>query len=57
MAASGAPLRALQEWLGHADMRTTLIYADYSLNAAQAALYADQAFGVSAGGEPCAEIA
>jgi hypothetical protein len=23
----------------------------------QAALYADQAFGVSAGGEPCAEIA
>lgn len=29
MAAAGAPMRTLQEWLGHADFKTTLIYADY----------------------------
>jgi hypothetical protein len=25
-----APMRTLQEWMGHRDYRTTLIYADYS---------------------------
>ena len=30
MAASGVPLRTLQEWLGHRDFKTTLIYADYA---------------------------
>ncbi len=30
MAASGVPLRTLQEWLGHRDLATTQIYADYS---------------------------
>src|SRR5712691_3651399 len=45
MAATGAPLRAIQEWLGHADMRTTLIYADYALDPHRGALYAEQAFG------------
>lgn len=30
MAAVGVPMRALQEWMGHADFATTLIYADYS---------------------------
>jgi integrase len=30
MAAAGAPLRTLQEWMGHRDLRTTLIYADYA---------------------------
>jgi integrase len=30
MAAVGVPMRTLQEWLGHADFKTTLIYADYS---------------------------
>ena len=29
MAATGVPMRALQEWMGHRDFRTTLIYADY----------------------------
>jgi integrase len=29
MAAAGVPLRTLQEWLGHRDYKTTLIYADY----------------------------
>ncbi len=30
MAAAGAPLRSLMEWMGHADLSTTLLYADYS---------------------------
>jgi Site-specific recombinase XerD len=30
MAAAGVPMRTLQEWMGHRDFRTTLIYADYS---------------------------
>ena len=30
MAAVGVPMRTLQEWMGHADFKTTLIYADYS---------------------------
>lgn len=29
MAAAGIPMRTLQEWMGHRDFRTTLIYADY----------------------------
>jgi integrase len=29
MAAAGVPMRSLQEWMGHRDYRTTLIYADY----------------------------
>ena len=30
MAAAGLPMRTLQEWMGHRDLRTTLIYADYA---------------------------
>ena len=45
MAAAGAPMRAIQEWLGHSDLRTTLIYADYALDPNQGALYAERAFG------------
>ena len=30
MAAAGIPLRTLQEWMGHRDFKTTLIYADYA---------------------------
>jgi hypothetical protein len=29
MAAAGTPLRTLQEWMGHRDLKTTLTYADY----------------------------
>jgi integrase len=28
--ASSVPLRTLQEWMGHRDYKTTLIYADYA---------------------------
>jgi integrase len=27
--AAGVPMRTLQEWLGHRDIKTTMIYADY----------------------------
>jgi len=30
MAAAGVPTRTLQEWMGHRDFKTTLIYADYA---------------------------
>jgi integrase len=30
MAAAGVPMRTLQEWMGHRDFKTTMIYADYS---------------------------
>jgi integrase len=33
LAASGQPLRAIQEFLGHADTKTTQIYAQYAPNA------------------------
>jgi integrase len=38
MAAAGAPLRAIQEWMGHRDYKTTLIYADYAPDATQGVL-------------------
>jgi integrase len=40
---AGVPLRALQEWLGHRDFTTTLIYADYAPNPHEAELI-EQAF-------------
>jgi integrase len=45
MAAVGAPLRAIQEWMGHSDYRTTSIYADYAPDPSQGARYAARAFG------------
>jgi integrase len=29
-AAAGVPMRTLQEWMGHRDYKTTLVYADYA---------------------------
>ena len=47
MAAAGAPLRAIQEWMGHRDYKTTLIYADYAPGATQGRAFAERAFGPS----------
>jgi len=44
MAAAGVPMRTLQEWMGHRDFATTLIYADYAPSAHEADLL-DSAFG------------
>ena len=37
-AAAGVPLRTLQEWMGHRDYKTTLIYAEYAPRAHERAL-------------------
>jgi integrase len=44
MAAAGAPLRFIQEWMGHRDYKTTSIYADYAPDPSQGAAYAEKAF-------------
>jgi integrase len=44
MAGVGVPMRTLQEWLGHRNFATTLIYADYAPSAREAELV-EQAFG------------
>jgi integrase len=36
MAASGVPLRTLQHWMGHADSKTTQVYAHYQPSASEA---------------------
>ncbi|MET0511011.1 MAG: site-specific integrase [Thermoleophilaceae bacterium] len=38
MAAAGVALRTLQEWMGHRDLATTQIYADYAPSAHESAL-------------------
>jgi hypothetical protein len=38
MAAAGVSMRTLQEWLGHRDYATTLIYADYQPDTREAEL-------------------
>lgn len=45
MAASGAPLRFIQEWMGHRDYKTTSIHADYAPDPTQGAAWAAKAFG------------
>jgi integrase len=49
LAAAGAPLRAIQEWMGHRDFRTTLIYADYAPDASNGATWAAKAFAQKRG--------
>ena len=38
IAAAGVPMRTLQEWMGHRDIGTTQIYADYAPSAREAAM-------------------
>jgi len=47
MATAGAPMRSLQEWMGHSDFKTTLIYADYQPSEREAELI-EAAFCASA---------
>jgi integrase len=47
MAAAGAPIRTLQEWMGHGDITTTQRYAEYAPSAHEAAMVA-AAFGDAA---------
>jgi integrase len=44
MAASGVPLRTIQHWMGHADAKTTQVYAHYQPSEAEAEVV-DAAFG------------
>jgi integrase len=43
MAGAGVPMRTLQEWMGHRDIKTTMIYADYAPSEHEAA-WVEQAF-------------
>lgn len=49
MAAAGAPLRFIQEWMGHSSAQTTEIYADYAPDPTQGAKFAEAAFGAGVG--------
>jgi integrase len=49
-AAAGVPLRTLQEWLGHRDFQTTLIYADYAPSSYELA-QVERAFAGQGNGE------
>lgn len=40
MAAAGVPMRTLQEWMGHRDLATTQIYADYAPSGREAEMVA-----------------
>jgi hypothetical protein len=45
MAAVGTPLRAIQEWMGHADAKTTEVYRHYAPDPTHGASLVERAFG------------
>jgi integrase len=45
MAGVGVPMRTLQEWMGHRDFTTTLVYADFAPDPAGGAAFVERAFG------------
>jgi integrase len=45
MAAAGAPMRAIQEWMGHADIATTEICAHYEPDPTGGAMFARRGSG------------
>lgn len=47
MAGAGVPMRTLQEWMGHRDFKTTLIYADYAPSAHEGEMV-ERAFNTAA---------
>ena len=47
MAKAAVPMRTLQEWMGHRDIQTTQIYADYSPSVHEVA-QVNAAFAVAA---------
>lgn len=54
MAAAGVPIRTLMEWMGHRDLKTTLIYADFAPGAHDAQLVASAFARRNAVGEAAA---
>jgi integrase len=57
MAAAGAPLRAIQEWMGHRDSRTTSLYADYAPDPSNGAGWAARAFATGSADDTAAHEA
>jgi integrase len=51
MAAKGAPIRSIQEWMGHADATTTEIYRHFAPDPTSAAKFVEDAFGADATSE------
>ena len=45
LAAAGVPLRAIQEWMGHADAKTTEVYRHYAPDPTGGAALVERAFG------------
>ncbi len=49
-ASAGVPLVAIQEWMGHADISTTMIYAEWSKNTEAERAWVDKAFAAEIDG-------
>jgi hypothetical protein len=49
MAAVGAPLRFIREWMEHRNAHTTELYAGYAPDPTQGAKFAEAAFGACIG--------